>query len=197
MRFEGPEGEGSLRLVLRSAAPDRFQLSAADTLGRALWALEVAGTGSLLVDHRRELFCTGAAEVRLPQAALAPLPLATLPEVLLGRLPVRPEDAVGGPGGDPGASAEPAAAELDFRDRAGRRWTARLEAGAPASWTLWEGGRPVLWWRRDGDGGILSQREGSQFRWRPVVREALAGGLERLEAPAEYAAGGCLERPQI
>jgi len=128
---------------------------------------------TLVVDHRHQQFCTTGRAVRVPEAALASLPIEMLPLVLLGRLPVP-------------AGSEAADGELDLRDSQGRRWTARMEQGRPRSWTLWRSGEPSLWWLAQPRGGILSHRSGSQFRWREAVVESLAGGLERPGAPAEY-----------
>lgn len=174
---EGAEGRGRMRLVLREG-PRIFQLAASDALGRALWTLTVAETRALLVDHRRRLYCSDAEAVVPPQAGLAELPLAALPRVLAGRLPIAPRAAP--PGDD----------RLDFEDDAGRRWSAVFEAGAPSSWTLWEQDEPLLWWSAAPRGGILSHRQGSQFRWRMTVREEGAGKIAG-EIPEGYALGAC------
>src|SRR5205807_10008087 len=39
----GAEGEGSLKLTLRLASPERYQAQAVDPLGRAVWGLDVEG----------------------------------------------------------------------------------------------------------------------------------------------------------
>ena len=83
--------------------------------------------------------------------------------------------------------------QFDLTDPDGRRWTGSLEAGKPSSWTLWEGEQPTLWWTRQDKGGILSHRQGVQFRWRTVVREPLESGFERLAVPENYAKAACYE----
>lgn len=168
VRYQGPEGDGSLRLTLRLAAPDRFELSAADPLGRARWSLRLDGDRARVVDHERREYCRTGSSLRVPEVALAELPVESLPRVLLGRLPVPPP------------AARASAAEIDFRDQRGRRWTARLDEGAPASWTLWEAGEPLLWWQPQPRGGVLSHRRGAQFRWRETVAEPLAAGPSAL-----------------
>ena len=67
------------------------------------------------------------------------------------------------------------------------------EDGA-ASWTLWADGRPLLWWGRQPAGGILSHREGAQFRWRETVAEPLSGDLRELTVPPDYRRGACDDR---
>lgn len=179
--YDGPEGRGGLRLTLRLAAPGRFQVTAADGFGRALWSLDLGGeSGGLLIDHRSERWCPDAARVRVPEVALEPLPLATLPRLLLGRLPV-----------DPAAAPRLAEGEVELIDRGGRRWTATLGPSGPTSWTLWREGEPILWWSGDGPQGVLSHRAGSQFRWRESVREPLAGDLAPLAVPPGFARGEC------
>jgi hypothetical protein len=179
VRYEGPGGGGGLRLVLRVAAADRFSIAASDPFGRAVWSLSLAASETLVVDHRRAEYCTTGADVRVPEAALAPLPVGMLPSVLLGRLPV-----------SPGASES--ADELELIDREGRRWTARFVGGELASWTLWDDSSPSLWWLAQGrGGGVLSHRGGSQFRWRETAAEPLAAGAEVLEPPAGYSLVDC------
>ena len=177
VRYEGPEGSGSLRLVLRQVAAERFQLQAADTFGRAVWSLDLADDEVLLVDHRQKLACLSGSELRVPEVALRPLPLPAVARVLAARTPLPVP---------PGADRE------DWIDDAGQRWTARWQAGELVSWTLWQDGEPQLWWSRQPRGGILSHRDGSQFRWRETAREALAPASYRpLEAPAGYELGEC------
>ncbi len=180
VRYEGDQGGGGLRLVLRLGAVDRFSLAASDSFGRAIWTLALAASETLVVDHRLAEYCATGADVRVPEAALAPLPVEMLPSVLLGRLPVS------------SAEAQPDD-QLDLTDRDGRRWTARREQGELASWTLWDDqGEPSLWWLAQGrGGGVLSHRGGSQFRWRETASEALSPGAELLEPPAGYSLVNC------
>jgi hypothetical protein len=91
--------------------------------------------------------------------------------------------------------ASPGADKTDWTDDAGQRWTANWEDELLASWTLWQEGEPRLWWSRQPRGGVLSHRDGAQFRWRQVAREKLlASSYKRLETPAEYRFGEC--RPE-
>lgn len=189
--YDGPDEGGSFRLTLSLLTPDRYQVRAADPLGRALWTLDVAGGEGLWLDHRNRLVCRLEGRFDLAAARLTPFPLPALPALLLGRLPAPPDGAVerlpaGGPGG---------ADRIDYRDAAGRRWTARLEAGRPVSWALWEDGEAAVWWqRRDGEAFLSDRARGSQLRWRETLREPLpaaAGGLAAPPVPDGYRAVDC------
>lgn len=177
VRYEGPEGSGSLRLVLRQVAADRFQLKAADTFGRAVWSLDLDGEEVLLVDHRRKEACVSGSELRVPEVALRPLPLPAVARVLASRTPLPAP-----------AGADPA----DWTDEEGQRWTARWEHDLLASWTLWQAGEPHLWWSRQPKLKVLSHRDGSQFRWRRTAREKLLpASYQRIEVPEGYRIGQC------
>ena len=177
VRYDGPEGDGSLRLVKRQVAADRFQLQAADTFGRAAWSLDLDGRDVLLVDHRGRQACLSSGDLRVPEMALRPLPLTAVARVLDSQTPLEAP-----PGVDP----------ADWTDDAGRRWTSRTEDGLLAAWTLWQSGEPQLSWIRQARGGVLSHRDGSQFRWRQTAREDLPpASYRRIEAPAEYRFGEC------
>ena len=177
VRYDGPEGDGSLRLVKRQVAADRFQLQAADTFGRAVWSLDLDGREVLLVDHRRGEACASSGDLRVPEVALRPLPLTAVARVLDARTPLE---------------APPGVDRADWTDDDGRRWTSRTEDGLLAAWTLWQSGEPQLWWTRQPRGGVLSHRDGSQFRWRQTAREDLPpASYRRIEAPAEYRFGEC------
>ncbi len=133
----------------------------------------------LIVDHRARTFCSTRERPRIPEVILATLPPEVLPRVLRGALPVEPPGGVGG------------AEELDFTDGDGNRWTATLDGGEVASWTLWENAAPAVWWSRQPRGGILSHRDGAQFRWRLTVAEPLADPDLTLEVPAGYLPADC------
>ncbi len=92
--FEGPQGGGGFRLTLRLAAADRYRVEAVDPVGRALWTLDVAGAAGLWVDHRNRVVCRPTGSFELAAAQLPTLPLAALPRLLLGRLPVPPAGPV-------------------------------------------------------------------------------------------------------
>jgi hypothetical protein len=147
-------------LTLYLEAPRRYELAAADPFGTPLWSLRVDGERGLFVEPRAGRACRLSGSVDLPDLPLAPLSLAAVPALLLGRLPVE------GPA--------PAAATGELRDERGRRFTYALAGGSLASWTLWREAEPVLWWRRAGGEAVLSARAGGyQLRWREVAREPL------------------------
>ncbi|HVR09937.1 MAG TPA: hypothetical protein VMW75_17975, partial [Thermoanaerobaculia bacterium] len=91
----GAEGEGSLKLTLRLASPERYQAQAVDPLGRAIWGLDVDGDRGLWLDHRAHAYCRLAGALDLAFLPLGPLSLSALPPLLLGRLPVPPADPAG------------------------------------------------------------------------------------------------------
>lgn len=213
INYEGPEGDGTLKMVLRLESPERYRLTLSDRLGRTLFTVDAAvdhlgGVGGMdgwLMDHRERLACRLEEGLHLEGVPLEPFAVDALPAVLLGRLPAAPED--------PGAvlaelSRRPAAGELDYRDRLGRRWTAQLAPAAAArvrTWILWRGGEPALWWRStdagEGSGGgaeaLLSDRlRGVQMRWKEVAREPLGERLPEPGRPAGFGIGECVPGPE-
>ena len=176
--YDGPEGDGSMRLTLRLASPSAFQLLATDRFGRALWSVDVDGESVLWIDHRRETYCRRPPDAVLPGWDEGPAgALRWIPAILLGAVPASVVESRRGGDGE----------ELELEDDRGRRWTATVESGALTAWTLWDDGGPAWWWRRDGRGGTLSQREaGRQLSWREAVVERLAGPLEPIERPAGH-----------
>ena len=179
VHYQGPAGVGGMRLVLRRASPDRFQLDAADLLGRSLWTLRVEGDRLLLADHREKVYCEGRDRIEVPDPVLATLSPRDLRRALEGRLPVPPPAHTEGQ------------ERLDFKDSRGRRWTASYDRGELVSWSLWQEGAPVLWWLGVGSGGILSHRDGSQFRWRRGVSEPLADTALARPIAEGYELGTC------
>jgi len=173
VRYSGPQGSGGLRLILRQESTDRFQLSAADPLGRALWALDFTSGEILWIDHRGKTFCEGKG-FALVEPALQSLPLPALPRVLRGLPPWELEVDI------------PVGESVEFTDKQGRQWRFRRDEQGLAAWTLWIEGAPTLWWTREGTGGILSHRDGSQFRWRRIVEEAMEVPFEALQTPTDY-----------
>ncbi len=170
VRIESREGSGTIRLALRLPAPESQSLEARDRFGGALWRILVDPEGTLLIDDRDKSYCRSGDRLRLPDLALESLPLRGLAAVLLGRLPGHLEAVDNATG--------------EYRDDEGRRWTGSVEDGALRSWTLWQAGEPWVWWRPlEGDGGVLSHRGGSQFRWVRVAEESLS--LEGGETDAE------------
>ncbi len=190
VQYDGPEGSGSMRMVMRLERAARFQMTASDLFGRTLWSLDASEEGLLLIHHRRRVYCRTQDGLHLPEVALSPLPVDALPSVFLGYLPAAP-----------GAATWDLDGGIDFVDRGGHRWTARTQGGILAAWTLWSEDSPLLWWTRQKAGGILSHRLGRQFRWREVAKEALDGDLERLRIPDGLSQEPCADaggsRPEV
>jgi len=179
VRYEGQDGRGGMKLVLRLSSESTFEVLTSDALGRPLWSLQTSEMETLLIDHRARVFCR-ASEVRLPDPVLAAMPWQSLPRVLLGYLPTKP------------ARIERRTTdEIDFRGEDGRRWTSRLATGQPSSWVLWEEDRPVLWWSRQGEGGMVSHRQGIQIKWREIVSEPLLDPVAELQIPSGYQVSEC------
>jgi hypothetical protein len=185
--YSGPEGEGSFKLTLRLAAPERYQVTTADPVGRALWSLDVAEDSGLWLDHRNRTYCKFEGRFDISGVPLAPFPLLSLPSLLLGRLPAEPV-----------ATPQEKGKDIEFKDAMNRRWTASLASGQVISWTLWDGAKPaVLWVQRD-EWAILSDRaQKVQMRWKEVVREALPGPPHPLEPPDGFAEEDCEEPAAI
>ncbi len=179
MRYGGPEGEGSFRLTLRLAAPDRYRVTTVDAVGRAVWSLSLDGEDGLWIDHRQKRFCRFHGAMELAAVPLKPFALPALPSVLLGRLPVAPREAPYEDG-----------AYLEFKDSAGRRWTATREGDQLTKWTFWEAGEPSIWWGRQGEEAVLSERaQGIQLRWRQVLAEPISELPPAPPVPEGYVAG--------
>ncbi|HET9766935.1 MAG TPA: hypothetical protein VFS60_08810 [Thermoanaerobaculia bacterium] len=176
--YEGPEGGGAFRATLRLAAPDRFRLDASDRLGRQLWTVGVDGGNAWWIDHRAGVWCPDLSQLALPGFGRGPLPATALPALLLGVLPARPAGVATTPAATDGA--------VTVTDQAGRRWQATVAGGEVTSWSVAEGDQPVWWWRRQGRGGILSQRNGRQLRWQEAVVEPLRAELPPRTVPADY-----------
>ncbi len=172
--YDSGGGRVSLRVVLRRVSDDRFQLSAADIAGRPVFGLDYDSQRAVLVDHRAGIYCLGGPRLRLTEVHPSELPLAALPRVLSGRLPVAP--AQGG--------------REEFVDDEGRRWRAGYREEILDRWALLDGDGPALWWSRQGDGGILSRRGGEQYRWILVVREEGAKPLSEM-IPEGFVEGVC------
>ncbi|HEV3458888.1 MAG TPA: hypothetical protein VHG32_20235 [Thermoanaerobaculia bacterium] len=189
----GAEGEGSLKLTLRLASPERYQAQAVDPLGRAIWGLDVDGGHGLWLDHRAHAYCRLAGALDLAFLPLGPLSLSALPPLLLGRLPVPPADPAsvvraGAGSGDGGASTTVA-----YRDAAGRGWSAVVQGGQPVSWGLWQepATAPILSWASSGSWAVLSdRRKGVQVRWREALREPV-GQLTPMRPRSDYREGSC------
>jgi hypothetical protein len=190
----GAEGEGSLKLTLRLAAPDRYQAQAVDPLGRAVWGLDVSGDHGLWLDHRGRTYCRLTGALDLAFLPLGPLSLSALPPLLLGRLPVPPADAASV---SRGAAPEGRGSVAAYRDAAGRGWSAVLQGGQVVSWGLWQepAPGPILSWVSSGGWSALSdRRKGVQVRWREAVREPL-GALVPMAPRSDYREVACAGAP--
>lgn len=183
--YSGPEGEGTLRVTLRLAAPGRYQIQAVDPVGRALWSLDAADGEGLMIDHRRQRYCTFTGRFDASATPLGPFPLLSLPALLLGRVPAEPAQP----------EQLPEGGNLTFRDAVGRLWAAQVgDDGVVVSWTLSRRDEPSVWWRRYDDWLILSDRERAvQVRWREVLREDLGHPPGRLEPPSGFRKTPCGE----
>jgi len=180
LQYQGPEGSGSLRLVLQLVGSERYRIETKDRFGRSLWRLDVASERATLLDDRARIFCTSSEGVRIPEVALDSLPLEALPAILLARLPGDLEPLGGG----------------EFRDRAQRRWTASGSGAEVLAWTFWDAGEPKLWWTREnGGGGVLSHRAGSQLRWKRVAGEPLSAPVAPLVMQSGYREIACASWP--
>jgi hypothetical protein len=184
LQAESTKEGGSLRLVLRLESPDRYRLTISDRLGRSLYTVDATPEGGWLLDHRERRACRLGPALALGGVPLEAFAPAMLPRVLLGRVPAEPASRVSGAG----------AGRLEFRDRQGRRWTVERRGGAILGWVAWEGGEPVVWWRRlDGEALLSDRIRGVQMRWHQVARERLEQPLPPAAVPAGYTSGPCDE----
>ncbi len=193
MELESGERSGSLRLTLRLAEPDQFLLTAVDPLGRRLWTLQVSGSRTVWLDHRRETVCRGD---DAPPPFLGGLTVAGLPAVLLGRLPERPGDAQA----VQWWQLEGGQRQLRYADDGGRLWTARVGTeGELRTWSSQldpqlldgleiedkDGQDDIVRWQQEGAGATLRDPQHQlEARWRETLREPLEPGtvLEPLVA---------------
>jgi len=180
--YSGPEGDGSFRMTLRLVSPERYEVQAADPVGRSLWSLDVAAGRGLFLNHRAHTACSFEGSFDLAGVPLGPFPLLTLPALLLGRVPAAPAVPPKAHGRD-----------LSFHDTADRVWSVTAgEDGVVARWTLSDSGAPTVWWFRQDAWSILSDRtRGVQIRWREVLSEHLEKEPAALTVPAGYREGAC------
>ena len=182
--YSGPEGEGSFKVTLRLASLMRYQLQAADPVGRALWGVDVSSGQGVWLDHRNKLTCSFQGAFDVSGIPLGPFPLLSLPSLLLGRVPAEPAE---------GTEPERHGREVGFEDGAGRHWVAEMgEGGAVDGWNLRDGDQPSVWFmRRDGWAYLSDRTRKVQVRWREVLRENLQREPEPLVRPSGYREGSC------
>lgn len=184
MDLESGRRSGSLRLTLRLAEPDQFLLTAVDPLGRRLWTLQVSGSRTVWLDHRRETVCRGD---DAPPPFLGGLTVAGLPAVLLGRLPEPPKDAQA----VQWWQLEDGQRQLRYVDGGGRLWTARVGSeGQLRTWSSQldpqllagleiehDDADDVVRWQQEDRGATLRDpRHRLEARWRETLREPLDPG---------------------
>lgn len=165
--------DASLRLVLRLAAAERFEVTASDPLGRPLWTLTVDdGAGRWLpAGQRSGCRFDPRRSVRLARFDWG-LPARDLAAALVGRVPEPP-------------ARDGAELAVEYLDASGRRWRAWRDERGPLRWSTEQAGAPSLSWERAERGGALSaESDELLIRWREVTREPLGGGGPRLPAAA-------------
>lgn len=181
VRYQGGGEQGSFRVILRFESPTRYRLSALNPVGRPLWEVDYAEPRTAIFDHRNRVTCVAEGPVAVEAASLSVVPVDDLPAVLLGRLPASLRE-----GGT-------LAGRHRWVDGRGRRWSVETAAGRVEAWTLWQDDRPLAWYRRLDDGGMLSHRLGEQFRWQQTVSEPLPTPLPHLEVPPAWQRRPCRE----
>jgi len=193
MRYQGSEGSGTLRLVLRFEDPESFHVSASDRLGRRWWDLNVREGSALVLWVRERTYCRYAGDLEIPALSLGPVPARAVAALLMRRLPAPPVDArVWEETAVPGMADR--GVELDFEDRRGRRWTTEATRAGPNRWTLWRGDRARAFWSWDAEGmaRLVESDTGLELRWRqrrPATE--LAAPLPAPAVPSGYRPGVC------
>jgi hypothetical protein len=183
VRYQGADGRGRIKLTSRVATRERFQLTAVDTFGRQHWSLEAWPGRTLLLDHRQRRACLFEDDVVVAAIALAELPVSLLPRVMAGELPVEKPT-----GAEPGEDGE----IPRWPGEGTREWSATFDSeGRIERWTLWVDTEPLLWFRAQAEGGMLSHRRGAQVVWSRVAEEPLAAELTPFEIPPGYARDSC------
>ena len=191
MRYDGPEGDGTLNLALRFESPDRFHVEASDRLGRRWWDLNVLDGRALVLWVRERTFCRYRGDLEIPALSLGPVPAGAVAALLLLRLPAPPVDQAVA---ETTAAAGSGVVELDFEDRWDRRWTAVTTPSAPRSWTLHRGARTRATWRIDADGmaRLVEPEAGLELRWRQNrPAKPLRSVLRAPEVPDGFVPGVC------
>ena len=148
-----------------------------------IWTIDVAdGTGTVL-SHRSKTYCVAedVASLSLAEPELSGIPLSSLPAILLG-FPPLPVVLSG------------VDEVVEIHESPSRTWRGRVEQGQLASWSLTDEYGPLMGGSRQERGGILSHREGYQFRWQEQAREQFIGDLGEFELPPDYREVPCDEK---
>lgn len=169
-RIRAGDEAATVKLTLLQWRAERFDLRAADALGRGVWAIEVDGEVGVWSDLRESRSCrfATAAGVRVGEIEL-PLASRALPAVLLGRLPIAlSEDQRVRVGTE---------ITTEVVDPDGGRWLVRWMAdGAVRSWTRSDAAGLRLAWEREGRGARLRSLDPEvEIDWREVARAELRG----------------------
>ena len=193
MHYDGPDGNGTLRLVLRFEDPERFHVSASDRLGRRWWDLNVQAGSALVLWVRERTFCRYRGDLEVPALSLGPVPAGAVAALLMRRLPAPPADAAVWDRAT-AAAARGGSVEIAFADARGRRWTAAAGPSGPSRWTLWRDDRERASWTRDVQGAarLVESEGGLELRWRQQrPATGLAGPLPAQEIPSGSVPGRC------
>ena len=183
IQYEGPEGKVGLKLTLYLSTSDHYRMDAADSLGRRVWSLAVEpGDRATWLDYRKKLYCRVYAAGEQEFVPIAHLPLASLPNLILGRLPAHPHGEV-----------QEGDGKISYRDARGQTWNAQQGPdGRLQWWSLLLDGEAVAWWRfAEGENIFSDRRGGQQVRWSEQVREQLKDPLRSLDVPGSYREGAC------
>ena len=188
LHYDGPDGDGTLKLVLRIQSADDFQLEASDRLGRRWWNLRFNGEEALVLWVRDRIFCRYGAEIEIEALPLGPVAVSALPALLLDRLPVPADTAVDWKDEE----------DAELRDGRNRLFKVQAVEGELRNWSLWQDGSPFAWWTTDGKLSYLSApRRQLQLRWQQTSSTSpLTTELADLSVPEGYVPGVC-EDPSI
>lgn len=154
----GEDGSASLRLLLRRFDAERFTLAASDAAGQSRWEVRCEPGKAIWLDPQAKVFCR--LDPHRPLKARLGVPgiaLTDFPGLLTGEWPPAELVAPSPPGPTP---ERPFTAERNVPG--GDTW---------ATWTLWQAGEPVAWFKRLEPDLLLSVRRPSvQVRWRVTAQ---------------------------
>lgn len=168
-----------MRWTLRVWRLDRFDLHASDPLGRGLWTISVDGEEGVFADLRGASSCRFAAagSLRLGEFPLD-VPVASLPRVLAGRLPVPipPESRTLDPEGR---------STFEFEGPQGSRWSGVMLRDTLLSWRLTRSGRDLVVVSLEAPDIRARTAAGLELEWRTVTREKLSTPAPPVAVPPE------------